>query len=211
MPSGNGSVPVIGVMAFGRLVARAVADVAVSPVTVLGSGATMIVVGKYGAESVMVAVGSKLLPKVSETVVMLGNEAEEVVATTIVVGVSVVTELTVLNEEVDSVAGTVMLAGIVTVVGRLVFDTLDSGTVVFTGTVEPVADKIEVLSAVRVALPKAPVGKSVIVVLALNGNSVLVVPSVPITRVLFAITVVLGEGVGMLMPVPGPVAEALMV
>lgn len=50
-------------MAFGRLVASEVADVALSPsLTVAVPGATMIVVGRYGAESVMVEVASKLLP-----------------------------------------------------------------------------------------------------------------------------------------------------
>lgn len=62
VPSGMGSVPVLGVMALGRLVETAEVVVA-EPVTVLVEGATMIVVGSQEAEvSVMVEVASKLVP-----------------------------------------------------------------------------------------------------------------------------------------------------
>lgn len=193
-------------MAFGRLVASAVADVAVSPpVIVFADGATMIVVGRYGAESVMVAVGSKLLPKVSEeeTVAMMTKEDKDEV----VVGVSVVTGVLLVVWEAAEV---VMLAGSVTVVGKPVGDALTLLEVVFAGTTEPeAANGIEVLIAVRVRLPEAPVGRFVTVVLAVTGSSVLVVPPVPMNEVLFAMSVLLG--VEIVMPVPGPVAEGLMV
>lgn len=88
MPSGIGKVPVSGVMAFGRLDGSEVAVVAVSlPVTVLVDGATMMVVGSQDSvESVIVEMGTKLLPRLSEdTVVMLGSAAEVVVATSEVI------------------------------------------------------------------------------------------------------------------------------
>lgn len=174
--------------------------------------ATIIVVGRYGAESVMVAVGSKLLPKVSEMIVMVGKAAEEVV----VVGVSVAVVSDVTEAMVsDSVADAVMLAGRVTVVGNLVADPPVAEP--FTGTA--VKDGTKVLSAVRVMLPLEPVSWSVAVVLAGTGSSVLAVLAalaalpVPMNEVLFALTTALGEGVDMpiVMPVPGPVAEGLMV
>lgn len=62
VPSGIGSLAVLGVMAWGRFVDAA--DVlAVVPVTVLVVGATMIVVGSHEDESVSVAVGKRLVPK----------------------------------------------------------------------------------------------------------------------------------------------------
>lgn len=145
VPSGIGSVPVLGVMAFGRLLANAVADEAVSPsVWVAGvDGATMMVVGRYGAESVMVAVGSKLLPKVSETVAMVGKAADDVVVVGVCVGVvSEVTEAMVS----ESVVEAVRLAGTVTVVGKLVADPFGPVAEPFTGTA--VKDGTIVLSAV---------------------------------------------------------------
>lgn len=80
--------PVSGVMAFGRLVGNEVADVAVSPpVTVLVDGATIMVVGNQDSEeSVIVEMGTKLLPRLSEdTVVMVGKIADVVVASSVVV------------------------------------------------------------------------------------------------------------------------------
>lgn len=183
-------------MAFGRLVGNEVADVAVSsPVTVLVEGATIMVVGNQDSEeSVMVEVATKLLPRLSEdTVVMLGRTAEEVV------------DSSVVNEAVVSVSdtGIVALGGSVTVVGKSAVDV--PASVLFWETVASVdvGGKIEVLTPV--------VGKSVIVVLAVIGTSTLVEPSVPMTVVPLPISVPLGEGVGVVMPVPGPVAEELMV
>lgn len=64
VPSGIGSLAVLGVMAWGKFV-DAADVVAVVPVTVLVVGATMIVVGSHEAEeSVSVAVGRRLVPKV---------------------------------------------------------------------------------------------------------------------------------------------------
>lgn len=137
-------------MAFGRLLASAVADEAVSPlVWVAGvDGATMMVVGRYGAESVMVAVGSKLLPKVSETVVVVGKAADDVVAGAVVgVSVGVVSEVTEAKVS-DSVVEAVRLAGTVRVVGRLVADPLGPVAEPFRGIAVAVKDGTMVLSAV---------------------------------------------------------------
>lgn len=100
-----------GVIAFGRLLGSEVAVVAVSPpVTVLVDGATMMVVGNQDSEeSVIVEMGTKLLPRLSEdTVVMLGRVAEEVVGSSVVVGALVSVSDT----------GIVALGGSVTVVGN---------------------------------------------------------------------------------------------
>lgn len=200
----------LGVMALGRLLASAVGVEALFPsVAVVGGAATIIVVGRYGAESVMVAVGSKLLPKVSE-IVMMGTTAEDVV----VVGVTVIVDSVELVSEVngaivfDCIDEAVILAGRVTVVGNLVAEPFAEP---FTGTA--VKDGTNVLSAVRVTLPLAPVGWPVAVVFAGIGSSVLAALPVPTKKVLFALTTALGEGVEIpiVMPVPGPVAEGLMV
>jgi hypothetical protein len=111
-----GKVPVSGVMAFGRLDGNEVAVVAVSlPVTVLVDGATMMVVGNQDSdESVIVEIGTKLLPRLSEdTVVMVGRVSEVVVAPSVVVSLEVVCV---------SDAGTVALGGSVTVVGSPAVD-----------------------------------------------------------------------------------------
>lgn len=187
-----GKVPVSGVMAFGRLVGSEVADVAVSPVTVLVDGATMMVVGNQDSEeSVIVEMGTKLLPRLSEdTVVMLGRVAEEVVDSSVVTGgvVSVV-----------SVAGTVTLGGSDTVVGNSAV--VVPASVEFWDTVASVVvGRKEVLTSV--------VGKPEMVVFAVIGISVLVgSASVPVTVVPLPISVALGRGVVVVMPVPGPVAE----
>lgn len=192
MPSGMGRVPVSGVMAFGRLVGSEVADVAVSPVTVLVDGATMMVVGNQDSEeSVIVEMGTKLLPRLSEdTVVMLGRVAEEVVDSSVVTGgvVSVV-----------SVAGIVTLGGSDTVVGNSAV--VVPASVEFWDTVASVVvGRKEVLTSV--------VGKPEMVVFAVIGISVLVgSASVPVTVVPLPISVALGRGVVVVMPVPGPVAE----
>lgn len=208
VPSGIGSVPVLGVIALGRLVANAVAVEAGVPSVAVSGAATMIVVGRYGAESVMVAVGSKLLPKVSETVVMMGTIAEDVV----VVGVSVAVVSEVTDAKViDSVREAVMLKGSVTVVGSLVADPEPFVAEPLTGTA--VKDGTRVLSAVRVTLPLAPVSWLVAVVLTGIGSAVVAALPVPMKKVLFALTTALGEGVEkpIVIPVAGPVAEALMV
>lgn len=195
MPSGMGKVPVSGVMALGRLLGKEVADVAVlSPVTVLVDGATMMVVGNQDSEeSVIVEIGTKLLPRLSEdTVVMLGRVAEEVVvASSVVDGVVSV-----------SVAETVALGGSVTVVGNSAVVVPDSAEVEFWDTVASVVvgSKVEVLRAV--------VGMSEMVVLAVIDIAVLASPSVLVTVVPLPISVALGKGVvEVVMPVPGPVAE----
>lgn len=196
MPSGIGKVPVSGVMAFGRLDGSEVAVVAVSlPVTVLVDGATMMVVGNQDSEeSVIVEMGTKLLPRLSEdTVVMLGRVAEVVVASSEVISV----ELSV------SVAGTVALGGSVTVVGNSAVDVGTSSVVEFWDTVASVVvGKNEVLSPVVV-------GRSVMVVLAVIGISAVVdCPSVLMIVVPLLISVGVGNGeVAVVMPVPGPVAE----
>lgn len=181
-----------GVMAFGRFVGNEVADVAVSPpVTVLVDGATMIVVGSQDSEeSVMVEMGTKLLPRLSEdTVVMLGRAAEEVVS-------SVVTGSVVSV----SVAETVMLGGSEMVVGSSAVVVAASPEVMFGETVASVVvGKNEVLR---------PVGfRSEMVVLAVIGISLLTSPSVLVGVVPLLISDPLGEGVGVVLPVPGPVAE----
>ncbi|KAL2277001.1 hypothetical protein FJTKL_00305 [Diaporthe vaccinii] len=196
VPSGMGKVPVSGVMALGRLLGKEVADVAVSPpVTVLVDGATMMVVGNQDSdESVIVEIGTKLLPRLSEdTVVMLGRVAEEVVVASSVVGGELVSV---------SVAGTVALGGSVTVVGNSAVVVPDSAEVEFWDTVASVVvgSKVEVLKAV--------VGRSEMVVLAVIGISVGESPSLLVTVVPLPISVALGRGVvAVVMPVPGPVAE----
>lgn len=97
-------------MALGRLVDTAVVVVAV-PVTVLVVGATMIVVGSQEAEeSVMVPVGSRLVPKLSVGVVTAVVE----------LSVAVVCEVggTTEAEEVGR-SVSVLLGGSVTLVGRM--------------------------------------------------------------------------------------------
>lgn len=191
MPSGMGKVPVSGVMAFGRLVGSEAADVAVSPpVTVLVDGATMMVVGNHDSdESVIVEIGTKLLPRLS-TVVMLGRVAEVVVN-------SEVTEALVSV----SVAEPVMLGGSEKVVGNSAV-VVPASVVPFWVTVASVGvgSTNEVLSPV--------VGRSAMVVLAVIGIPVLGSASVPVTVVPLPISVALGGGtVEVVMPVPGPVAE----
>lgn len=160
MPSGIGKVPVSGVMAFGRLDGNEVAVVAVSlPVTVLVDGATMMVVGNQDSEeSVIVEMGTKLLPRLSEdTVVIVGRVSEVVV----VVASWLVTEGVVSV----SVAETVALGGSETVVGNSAVDVGSSSVVEFWDTVASVVvGKNEVLTVG---------GRSVMVVLAVIDISVL--------------------------------------
>lgn len=184
-----------GVMAFGRLDGNEVAVVAVSlPVTVLVDGATMMVVGSQDSdESVIVEIGTKLLPRLlsEDTVVMLGSVAEVMVVSSEVI--SVVVPL--------SVAGIVALGGSVTVVGNSAVVVGTSCVVEFWDTVASVVvgGRIEVLT----------VGKSVIVVLAVIGISAVVdCPPVLIIVVPLLTSVGVGKGeVTVEMPVPGPVAE----
>lgn len=152
--------PVSGVMAFGRLDGNEVAVVAVSlPVTVLVDGATMMVVGNQDSEeSVIVEMGTKLLPRLSEdTVVIVGRVSEVVV----VVASWLVTEGVVSV----SVAETVALGGSETVVGNSAVDVGSSSVVEFWDTVASVVvGKNEVLTVG---------GRSVMVVLAVIDISVL--------------------------------------
>jgi hypothetical protein len=147
-------------MAFGRLDGNEVAVVAVSlPVTVLVDGATMMVVGNQDSEeSVIVEMGTKLLPRLSEdTVVIVGRVSEVVV----VVASWLVTEGVVSV----SVAETVALGGSETVVGNSAVDVGSSSVVEFWDTVASVVvGKNEVLTVG---------GRSVMVVLAVIDISVL--------------------------------------
>lgn len=186
-----------GVMAFGRLDGNEVAVVAVSlPVTVLVDGATMMVVGNQDSEeSVIVEMGTKLLPRLSEdTVVMLGRVAEVVVASSEV------------NEEVVSVsvAGTVALGGSETVVGSSAVDVGSSSVVEFWDTVASV-----VVGTNEVLIPDVG-GRSVMVVLAVIGGNSSVVVSPPEVVIVVPLLISVGLGGGevvVVIPVPGPVAE----
>jgi hypothetical protein len=191
-------------MAFGRLDGNEVAVVAVSlPVTVLVDGATMMVVGNQDSEeSVIVEIGTKLLPRLSEdTVVMLGRAAEEVVVASSEVN-SV--ELSV------SVAGTVALGGSVTVVGNSAVDVGSSSVVVGSSSVVEFWDTVaSVVVGKNEVLSPVVVGRSAMVVLAVIGISAVVdCPSVLMMVVPLLISVAVGKGeVAVVMPVPGPVAE----